>query len=108
MILTDREIAIALESRQIIIDPPPAAEAFSSTSVDLTLADEGRLWNVRGGLVIRPGGPGYRYSEAAALQEPVSLTGYALKPKAFLLAWTRETIKLPLTSRLAARVEGKS
>jgi hypothetical protein len=28
MILTDREIAIALESRQIIIDPQPSAEVL--------------------------------------------------------------------------------
>jgi len=108
MILTDREIAIALESRQIIIHPQPLAEAFSSTSVDLTLAEEGRIWRAGSGLAIRPGRPGYRYSDAAALQEPVSLNGYALRPQSFLLAWTRETIKLPLTSRLAARVEGKS
>src|SRR5665213_2415693 len=31
-----------------------------------------------------------------------------LSPKSFILAWTKEKIKLPITSRLAARVEGKS
>ena len=37
MILTDREIQIALSKKQIIIEPGPEAEAYSSTSVDLTL-----------------------------------------------------------------------
>ncbi len=34
--------------------------------------------------------------------------GYSLAPGAFVLAWTVERIALPQTSRIAARVEGKS
>jgi hypothetical protein len=38
VILTDREtIKLSLRLGSIIIDPSPAEEAFSSTSVDLTL-----------------------------------------------------------------------
>jgi dCTP deaminase len=37
VILTDREIQIALSKEQIIIDPSPDADAYSSTSVDFTL-----------------------------------------------------------------------
>ncbi|WP_244486857.1 hypothetical protein [Aurantimonas sp. Leaf443] len=37
MILTDREIQIALEFDSIVIDPLPEEKAYSSTSVDLTL-----------------------------------------------------------------------
>lgn len=37
MILTDREIQIALSKQQIVIDPAPVLEAYTSTSVDLTL-----------------------------------------------------------------------
>jgi len=37
MILTGREIQIAIENRLITIDPPPDSKAFSSTTVDLTL-----------------------------------------------------------------------
>jgi dCTP deaminase len=37
VILTDREIQIALERKLIQIDPPPDELAYSSTSVDLTL-----------------------------------------------------------------------
>src|SRR5438132_8120272 len=34
--------------------------------------------------------------------------GFILKPGAFVLGWTEELIRLPHTSRLAARVEGRS
>lgn len=37
MVLTDREIQIALDRRLFTIDPPPINEAYSSTTVDLTL-----------------------------------------------------------------------
>ena len=33
---------------------------------------------------------------------------FDLKPKEFILGWTRERIKLPHRARIAARVEGKS
>ncbi|HEV7371244.1 hypothetical protein, partial [Arenibaculum sp.] len=60
MILTDREIAIALRCGQIELQPPPRPESYSSTSVDLTLAKEGRIWNAAGGVQIRPGHENYR------------------------------------------------
>src|SRR5262249_19027563 len=34
--------------------------------------------------------------------------GFILKPGAFVLGWTEEQIRLPHTSRLAGRVEGRS
>jgi dCTP deaminase len=34
VILTDREIQIALSRNQIVIDPAPSVEAYSSTSLD--------------------------------------------------------------------------
>ena len=37
MILTDREIKIALARGALVIDPLPDERAFASTSVDLTL-----------------------------------------------------------------------
>jgi deoxycytidine triphosphate deaminase len=39
VIFTDREIQIALSKSQIVIKPEPKLEAYSSTSVDLRLAD---------------------------------------------------------------------
>ena len=109
MILTDREMQLALANRQIEITPSPAEDAFGSTSVDLTLDAPGEAWKQLPGQPIRPGAPGYSYGSLGGRTDRIpSLDGYTLVPGAFLLAWTRETISLPITSRLAARVEGKS
>jgi deoxycytidine triphosphate deaminase len=37
VILTDREIRLAIQNRLIVIDPAPNEKAFSSTAIDLTL-----------------------------------------------------------------------
>jgi dCTP deaminase len=108
MILTYREISIALDCRQLIIDPRPAADSLSSTSVDLTLDATGLEWQATGGFQIRPGHEKYRYTEAMKHQKQIAISGYVLKPQGFLLAWSAERIELPIESRLAARVEGKS
>jgi dCTP deaminase len=109
VILTDREIQLALANRQIGITPPPADDAFASTSVDLTLDAPGEVWKRLPGQSIRPGAAGYSYSSLTGRKGRIaSLDGYTLVPAAFVLAWTRETVSLPITSRLAARVEGKS
>ena len=61
MILTDREIRIALDCGQLEVTPYPAEEAFSSTSVDLSLGDVGRIWKNTDGLTITPGEATYSY-----------------------------------------------
>jgi len=108
MILTDREIQLALDNKQIIISPEPSDSAFSSTSVDLTLDDPGDTWKKMDGQPIRPGRQGYKYEDLKHRKNRVSLNGFAFEPGMFLLAWTRETVELPYRSRIAARVEGKS
>jgi len=109
MILTDREIGLALDKGQIILDPRPSFEAISSTSIDLTLAREGIQWK-QGGLIVPPGSRSFDYSHLENLQEKISFgaNGFQLAPKSFVLGWTHEVIQLPVESRLAARVEGKS
>jgi dCTP deaminase len=109
MILTDREIEIALRRGQISIEPRPPREALSSTSIDLTLADTFAEWSAKHGEPIRPGARGYVYSQIAReLQRRITVDQYTLSPRAFVLAWTAERISIPVNSRLAARVEGKS
>jgi dCTP deaminase len=108
MILTDREIQAFLESEQISITPAPPADAYSSTSLDLTLDEPGEVWKELPGQPIRPSAKGYNYKSLDARKERISLKGYAFKPQSLLLAWTKEDIVLPYTSRIAARVEGKS
>jgi dCTP deaminase len=109
MILTDREIQLAIENRQIEITPEPDDDAYSSTSLDLTLSEPGEIWNVLPGQPIRPGVPGYNYDHLAARKTKItSLQNHTIRQNEFVLAWTKETISLPKTSRVAARIEGKS
>ncbi len=108
MILTDREIQIAIECGQIKIKPNPGESAYSSTSVDLTLGEQAAVWQAVSGITLHPGGPGYSYREISKYQNLVNIRDHELKPQAFILAWTHEEVDLPRNSRIAARVEGKS
>ncbi|HJT77080.1 MAG TPA: dCTP deaminase [Gemmataceae bacterium] len=116
MILSDREIKLSLKRDHIRITPPPPDSAVSSTSVDLTLDEEISFWNPPPGtaaepVVIYPHNPKFdpvvllRQHGTTLLMPP---TGFVLNPGAFILGWTAEQICLPYTSRLAARVEGRS
>lgn len=62
MILTDREIQIALQQKHVTIDPPPTPDAYASTSVDLTLGRTFAVWEAQEGGPIRPGTPGFNYT----------------------------------------------
>ena len=112
MILTDREIKIALDKDQVTLDPSPGAEAYSSTAVDLTLDPTARKFKneVKHGLNIDPGSNSYDFHTITELlTTTVDLCpSFNLERNVLLLAWTKETLKLPVNSRLAARVEGKS
>jgi len=108
MILTDREIQGSLRAGQIEITPEPPANAYSSTSVDLTLDEPAELWKELKGQPIRPFAEGYRYADLKGRRTSVQLSNYTFAPQQFLLAWTKELVHLHNTSRLAARVEGKS
>lgn len=112
VILTDREIKIAIDRELIGLNPEPAGDAFSSTSVDLTLDPQARTFRkeVGHGINIDPGSPKYKFHEIADLltESMIIETQFNLSPRKLLLAWTRETLSLPLYSRLAARVEGRS
>ncbi len=113
MILTDREIQIALSRKQITIDPLPQAIAYSSTSVDLTLdpvLNVFALGNSSIKKVIDPTNP--EFNTEAVLAELTKTEdisgGYELPPKVLVLGWSAEYVELPMDSRIAARVEGKS
>ncbi len=80
MILTDREIETAIRCGQIIVEPRPEPTAFSSTSLDLTLASVGRRWNTSSGLLIKPGDAKYKYTEMMRHQEEVRIDNYQLEP----------------------------
>jgi len=115
LVLTDREIQAALQCGHIKIMPSPGVDAYSSTSVDLTLSKFIRTWKgdpLKGvEQVICPSAEGYNFNEvlkALSDSKELNADGYVLKPQEFVLGWTEETIELPTSSRIAARVEGKS
>jgi dCTP deaminase len=114
MILTDREIKLAIEKDLILIEPRPQANAFSSTAVDLTLDPNlTEFVSPSGGIeyVIDPGHAEFNPEVTLAkvsVKQVVSEAGYLLQPKQLVLAWTREYVNLVSHNRIAARVEGKS
>jgi dCTP deaminase len=108
MILTDREIEIFINTNQIKVDPRPKPEAYSSTSLDLTLDRPGEVWRDMPGQPIQPSATGYNYRQLSDRKQSVTLSGFVFQPQTLLLAWTKESVALPYTSRIAARVEGKS
>jgi dCTP deaminase len=86
VILTDREIRIALRDRALVIDPQPdLTVAITSTSIDLTLSDAFAEWKAMSGVQIRPGAPGYSYAELAKTLQTRLSSPYLLKPKNFVL-----------------------
>lgn len=114
MILSDREIAAALDRGAIKITPRPDVERWSSTAVDLTLDERLEVWGAIGGAgtgrVIDPEGADFNVTALAAeyATQASCERGFDLTPGIFLLGWTIEKIQLPHTSKIAARVEGKS
>jgi dCTP deaminase len=116
MILSDREIRIALLRGTIQVAPPPREDAWSSTALDLTLGQEISRWKLAGrkGAKPPPFWPNRPDFDVTTLLKQhgetiaIPAKGFKVVPNAFLLGWTEERIQLPHFSRLAARVEGKS
>lgn len=115
MILSDREIKAAIARGFLKLDPEPKPEHWSSTAIDLTLDAELRVWEPGHGsgvdVTFCPGTRDFNYTEVAekhTRRVEIPEHGHVLEPKAFVLGWTIEKVQLPHTSRLAARVEGKS
>lgn len=114
MILTDREIVIALGRGLIIIDPRPKETYFASTSVDLTLDPiVTKFKAATPGLEIVIDPSHIDFSSETTLAEltetvTISSDGILIPPKTLFLAWTKEYVELITETRVAARVEGKS
>lgn len=114
MILTDREIQIAVTKEMIKIVPRPAEGQYSSTSVDLTLDPNLSLFKkTKKGLeqIIDPSIDDFNAEEVLVdLTEHhlIGEGGYDLQSGDFILGFTAEHIDLRQDTRVAARVEGKS
>jgi len=115
VILTDREIQIAIAKSQITISPAPTLDSYSSTSVDLCLGDRLSVFNddINIDALEQVVDPGRNYNAEKLIKKISHETiidinhGFVLQPGKFILGWTLETVNLPMTARIAARVEGK-
>ena len=115
MILCDSEIRAALDGGQVVIDPPPPPENIQTTAVDLRLGREFRRWkSPQQGtvLTIDPADPDFSYPDISDEHlescQPDGEGAVVIGPGEFILGITEEQIELPVSSRLAARVEGRS
>src|SRR5438876_668298 len=121
MILCDREIELALDQGRLVIVPRPDPKHMDSTAVDLRLHHLLDKWEFpphdpsigQEPPRFRPAHSGFKYSDLEKkYTRPIDCTnGFDLpvtSPDNFVLGWTEERIYLPHTSRLCARVEGKS
>jgi dCTP deaminase len=121
MILSFQEIDAAIRAGQIVIDQRPDEAAWTSTAIDLTLNNVLLKWRPpadppTGGEVLWPRPHAKNFNVQAMMDDdrlarrveidPVK--GYELKARSFVLGFTREVVQLPVQSRIAARVEGKS
>lgn len=112
-VLSDHELWALLESGRLSIEPPPASDAVSPSTIDLTLGNK----------FARPKSPGGSATETiidtrdsqavvdaiadlSTEEEVADGNSLELRSEEFLLAWTREEIGLP--NYLCARVEGRS
>lgn len=97
MILQDNEILKRIENKEIIISPKPKDEQIQPASIDLRLGNE-YLQPVFGTEIdIKNNSPKYEYVKTNRITIP---------PHNFVLATTKEKVKIP--KDLVARVEGRS
>ena len=116
MILTDREIKTAIQHDIIRVNPLPDDDAFSSTSLDLTLDAHLNEFDAgaQGGVIKTVDPMDKEFDPEETLKQlttpqQIHLTnGYHLRPGHLVLGWTEQYIELPTHSPVAARVEGKS
>jgi dCTP deaminase len=114
-VLSNRSIWEALESGLLQIDPRPTpapgvpGTPYNTSSVDLRLSEEIRV--PRPGLCLNfdlSSGSIADTLNAVTLPHTIPADGWTLAPNSFVLGRTIERVALPLESRLAARIEGRS
>jgi dCTP deaminase len=113
MILCDHEIELAIKQRRIIIRPDVHPSQFDSSSLNLRVGDDFRIWKES----LRARGTAHSIElDSIDLADIIDLTDplepvkgiVTIPPDFFVLVRTLEHITLPLAGKLAARVEGRS
>jgi len=112
MILSDRDIRRALDLGHLIIDPNPPTGNLSPSALDLRVGYDFKKWKkMPPGADVTINLSCAKIPEYGQFAEKVKpdQDGLITIPKdGFLLAMTLEKIRLPITSCLAGRVEGRS
>lgn len=110
LILSDRSIKDHIKNKKIIFEPPIGDNDFSPSSVDVHLGNH--IYKFR---EVHPAilqSVDLKNRQVAEVLEQlterieISPEGYNLLPLEFILAYTKE--KVTLTSKIAARLEGRS
>ncbi len=122
MILSDGEIKAAIRLGKIGIDPLPTEEQYTTSALDLVLGDE--ILRLKTSEELKAEEP--KGVERPIIVDPTKVVvrdllqkyakplprepdgSFILQPNQFVLGITRESVTLPRTSKIAARVEGRS
>lgn len=108
MLLSDGEIQLALESGELIVDPSPSSSSLQPASIDLKLDTVIRIQKSgTAGITLDPIELDVNsYIRDYTDEVSISSDGYTLRPGAFIIGKTVETVGL--SNRLSGRVEGRS
>ena len=108
MLLSDGEIQLALESGELIVDPSPPSSSLQPASIDLILDSMIKVQKSdTAGITLDPIELDVNsYIRDYTDEVDIPSNGYTLKPRAFIIGKTVETVGL--SNRLSGRVEGRS
>jgi dCTP deaminase len=115
VILCDHYIERAIQDGRFTVDPVPGPSQYNSSALDLRVGDDFLQWKAQlgdtEGITHNVTLDNISLHKLSHLTEPLPVNPNGtviIPPKAFVLVRTHEYIHLPLRSKLAARVEGRS
>ncbi len=114
MIYCDRHIEKAIQSGRLYVEPIPDASQYDSSTLNLRVGDDFRIWKP----ALKTKATKHTIDlDNIELEDLIDFTDplppnqnglVIIEPAAFVIVRTLEYIRLPLKSKLAARVEGRS
>ena len=113
MILSNADIRKVLKEGLVTVDPLPGEEQIDTSSIDLRIGEPVWMWDPElkdARISVDIDSLDFKeFSDKNLVEVSKEDSGkYSIRPQTFYLAPTFEKIKLPMESRLAARIEGKS
>jgi dCTP deaminase len=112
VILSNTDIRDAISRKLILVAPEPPVENYATSALDLRLGNVFWRWREEAqGVILKVNCSEARIPDLEKYADPVlpDKAGRVAVPQhGFLLGMTLERIELPPSSRIAARVEGRS